>query len=317
MPFTAYAIPGAGIHRVFPRGLDLFAVLGSDRALDVLDDIGDADYEDFGEAFRKMYDEMDALDDWYWNQNLYWNWLWVLKSYVGQYGRGYPAFMQTKPWRDRLLTMALASWAELRHDTILYAKQSYTLALTGIPAPPPEVDRPRGFVEPVPEVYNRLLAVTRMMRLGLIDLGMIQANEVSASNMAQLERTLERLAEIAVKELAGEDLDRADNDFIGGFSKTLKNVLDGVDRDSQKTTMIADVHTDTNSGMVLEEGCGYVELIVVAWKGEGGIWLAAGPEMSYYEFKHPMDSRLTDEEWRRMLDLQKPDAPPWTVSYRR
>jgi hypothetical protein len=317
MPFTAYEIPGVGIVRAFPRGLDLFAVLGSDRALDVLDDIGDASYEDFGEAFRKMYDEMDALDDWYWNQNLYWNWLWVLKSYVGQNGEGYPAFMQTKSWRDRLLTMALASWAELRHDTILYAKQSYTLALTGIPAPPTQVDRPKGFVEPVPEVYNRLLAVTRMMRLGLIDMGMIQANEVSASNMAHLERTLERLAEISAKELAGEALDRADNDFIGDFSKTLKAVLDGVDRDSQKTTMVADVHTDTNSRMVLEEGCGYVELIVVAWKDESGIWLAAGPEMSYYEFKQPMANRLTDEEWRRILELQKPDPPPWTASYRR
>ena len=145
MPFTAFEIPGVGIGRVFPRGLDLFAVLGSDRALDVLDDLGDANYEGYGEAFRKMYDEMDDLDESYWNQNLYWNWLWVLKSLVGQYGRGYPAFMQTRAWQDRLLTMALASWAELRHDTSLYAKQSYTMALTGIPTPPPEVDRPMTF----------------------------------------------------------------------------------------------------------------------------------------------------------------------------
>jgi hypothetical protein len=317
MPFTAFEIPGVGIARVFPRGLDLLAVMGSDRALDVLDDLGDAAYEDYGEAFRKMYDELDGLDDHYWNQNLYWNWLWVLKSLVGQYGKGYPAFMQTKAWQDRLLTMALASWAELRHDTILYAKQSYTMALTGIPAPPPELDRPKGFVEPVPEVYNRLLSLTRMMRLGLIDMGMIQANEVSASNMARLESMLERLVAISVKELSGEEPDREDMDFIGEFGTMLKDVLDGVARDSQKTTMVADVHTDTNSGMVLEEGCGYVELIVVAWKNESGIWLAAGPEMSYYEFKQPMASRLTDEAWRQILELQKPDPPQWTASYRR
>lgn len=317
MPFTAFAIPGVGIARVFPRGLDLFAVLGSDRALDVLDNIGDASYEDFNEAFHKMYDEMDALDEWYWNQNLYWNWLWVLRSYVGQYGDGYPAFMQTRAWQDRLLTMALASWAELRHDTILYAKQSYTMALTGVPVPPPEAGKPKGFVEPVPDVYNRLLSLTRMMRLGLIDMGIIQENEVSASNMASLERTLERLVEISLRELAGEELDRSDMDFIGEFSNTLKHVLDGVDRDSQKSTMVADVHTDTNSGMVLEEGCGYVELIVVAFMDKSGIWLAAGPEMSYYEFKQPMSNRLTDEAWRKLLELDKPDPPPWTLSYRR
>ena len=316
MPFTAYEIPGVGIGRVFPRGLDLFAVIGSDRALDVLDDLGDANYVDYGDAFRNMFDELDELDDAYWNQNLYWNWLWVLKSYVGQYGRGYPPFMQSHEWQDRLLTMALASWAELRHDTILYAKQSYTMALTGVPAPPPDLERPKGFVEPVPEVYNRLLSLTRMMRLGLVDMGMIEANEVAAAKMFALERALGRLAGISLKELEGESLDKSDMDFIAGFGKTLKNVLDGVDRDSQKTTMVADVHTDTNSGMVLEQGCGYVELIVTAWKYEDAVWLAAGPEMSYYEFKQPMENRLTDEAWREILKLQKPDAPPWTASYR-
>lgn len=317
MPFTAFEIPGVGIRRVFPRGLDLFAVLGSDRALDVLDDIGDAAYDDYEEAFRNMYDEIDGLEAAEWNQNLYWNWLWVLKSLVGQYGSGYPAFMQTKAWRDRLLTTALASWAELRHDTILYAKQSYTMALTGAPPPPPELDRPKGFVEPVPEVYNRLLSLTRMMRLGLIDMGMIEANEVSAHNMSRLEHILGRLADISARELSGETLSRADMNFIGGFGDAMKDVLDGVDRDSRRTTLVADVHTDINSGMVLEEACGYVELIVVAWRNDDGIWLAAGPEMSYYEFKQPMENRLNNDAWRRILDLSKPEPPPWTTSYRR
>ena len=317
MPFTAYEVPGVGITRVFPRGLDLFAVIGSDRALDVLDDIGDADYEDFGEAFNKMYDEIDALEESDWNQNLYWNWLWVLKSLVGQYGKGFPSFMQTWAWQDRLLNTALASWAELRHDTILYAKQSYTMALTAAPVPPQEAQKPKGFVEPVPEVYNRLLSLTRMMRLGLTDMGMIEKNEVSAVNMGQLERTLERLVDISARELSGAGLTREDMDFIGGFGKAVKNVLEGVDRDSKRTTLVADVHTDTNSGMVLEEGCGYIELVVVAWKSESGIWLAAGPEMSYYEFKQPMANRLTDEAWRKILELQRPDPPSWTASYRR
>jgi hypothetical protein len=317
MPFTAYEIPGVGIGRVFPRGLDLLAVMGSDRALDVLDELGDANYENYSEAFREMHEEIGGLDEGDWNQNLYWNWLWVLRSLVSQHGKGYPAFMRSTAWQDRLLTTALASWAELRHDTILYAKQSYTMALTAAPPPPQEPDRPMGFVEPVPEVYNRLLSLTRMMRLGLVDMGMIEEKEISAVSMNRLERTLERLVDISAKELSGRELDGADMDFIGDFGESIKGVLDGVDRDSQKTTLVADVHTDSNSGMVLEEGCGYVELIVVAWKNRSGIWLAAGPEMSYYEFKQPMANRLTDEAWRKVLELQKPALPPWTASYRR
>jgi len=34
--------------------------------------------------------------------------------------------------------------------------------------------------------------------------------------------------------------------------------------------------------------------------------------LSYYEFKHPMNDRLSDEAWRTLLDSpQRPDRPPW------
>ena len=62
--------------------------------------------------------------------------------------------MQTKAWQDKELTTVLASWAELRHDTILYAKQSYTVRQVAAPVEKPVVS----YVEPVPEFYNRLLA---------------------------------------------------------------------------------------------------------------------------------------------------------------
>jgi len=40
--------------------------------------------------------------------------------------------------------------------------------------------------------------------------------------------------------------------------------------------------------------------------------LAAAPVLSYYEFKHPMSNRLTDEAWRELLDSpKKPERPRW------
>jgi len=79
----------------------------------------------------------------------------------------------------------------------------------------------------------------------------------------------------------------------------------------------ADVHTNTNSNQVLEEGVGYVDLIVVAYKvPDGRIIAGAGPVFSYYEFKHPMDNRLTDEQWKTMLeDGEEPERPDWTSSF--
>src|SRR5690606_40805394 len=39
---------------------------------------------------------------------------------------GMPEITGTEAWNRRILNTQLASWAELRDDTLLYAKQSYT-----------------------------------------------------------------------------------------------------------------------------------------------------------------------------------------------
>ncbi len=58
---------------------------------------------------------------------------------------------------------------------------------------------------------------------------------------------------------------------------------------------------------------GHVDLIIVACAlPSGTIFLAAGPVLSYYEFEHHMDNRLTDEAWRDLLDSpESPDRPGW------
>ena len=61
--------------------------------------------------------------------------------------------MQSTAWQDKQLNTALGSWAELKHDTLLYAKQAYAgIGGCGWPAPPPPVIA-RNYVEPVPEAF--------------------------------------------------------------------------------------------------------------------------------------------------------------------
>ena len=68
-------------------------------------------------------------------------------------------------------------------------------------------------------------------------------------------------------------------------------------------------------GLVVEEAVGKLDLILVAFSAlDGSIFLAVGPVLSYYEFKHPMSDRLTDESWQLLLDSpDKPDRPKWYV----
>jgi len=311
-PFTL-VISGAGRPiRGFPRGLDVMALLGSERARELLDELDDSNYEFYDRQFDKLEQEFDSFDEAEWNKNLYWAWLFALKPLLKEYSGGYPTFMQTEAWQNKQLTTALASWAELRHDTILYAKQSYTMAESSMPMPEPDVV---GYVEPVPEFYNRLLALTRMTSNGLDDMKVL--DEASKSRLQRLEGILERLVVLSEKELANEKLEEADYEFIKNFGKELNGVIADVDDKAKKTTVIADVHTDGNTRQVLEEGVGYVKMIVVAYKvPDGRVLVGAGPVFSYYEFKQPMSQRLTDEAWREMLE--NGDAPAnveWAGSF--
>ena len=77
--------------------------------------------------------------------------------------------MLTKAWEYKELTTALATWTALRHDTILYAKQSYT-ALLGVSVPPPK-STTLGYVEPIPELYNRILSLVNAFTVFLEKIG--------------------------------------------------------------------------------------------------------------------------------------------------
>ena len=204
-PFTwvktdvaACPLPAMREVRGFPRGLDIMALFGSERAKEIMEESGDADYSDYDKKFAELKKEIDSMPEGDWFQNLYWNWLYTLKSLLGGYGKGYPTFMQTQAWQDKDLNTALASWSELRHDTILYVKQSYTMAEMGGGGSPKIV----GYVEPAPEFYARLLTMTRMTDKGLKDL--VPEEELKKLgvdySLGRFSEILEKLLEITEKE---------------------------------------------------------------------------------------------------------------------
>ncbi len=305
-PFTLYQ----GF-RDYPRGLDVMSVLGSTQALIIMIEQSDTDYINYWQQFGELKSEFESFDLRDWNRNLYWGWLYSLQALIEGFGEGYPNFMRTQAWKKKELNASLASWTELRHDTILYAKQSYTPARSSLP---PNIT---GYVEPVPEFYGRLLALTQMTREGLTDYNALSSQ--AADRLVNLEGILERLITIANKELTNQALSEDDYSYIRNFGTTLENAVLGVQQKGIKTTLVADVHTNINEGKILEEGIGYVDLIVVACPTPGGsIFLAAGPVLSYYEFKYPMNNRLTDEAWRVLLaSPDKPDRPIWFQSLMR
>jgi hypothetical protein len=314
-PFTL-SPSQAGPIRGFPRGLDVPAVLGSARALDILTAEGDTDYEGYDAQLAKLQAEFAALPEGQWTANLYWNWLHTLRPLLEPKGDGYPYFMRSSAWVDKDLHTWLGSWTELRHDTILYAKQSYTIFATSAM---PETEPARGYVEPQPEVYARLAALTAQMRAGLSDRGLLNAE--MTGKLAGMEQLLLALKEISEKELRGEEL--TDGEYatiraIGGALEGLTTFSEEIDGEvasqaDERMALVADVHTDPNTGQVLEEGVGDAFPIYVVVPVEGQQVVALGGVFSYYEFKWPMADRLTDESWQEMSP--RPDRPAWTGTF--
>jgi hypothetical protein len=173
-----------------------------------------------------------------------------------------------------------------------------------------------GYVEPVPEVYERLRALTSLTRTGLAKWNVLNAD--LTNRLGQIEAVLASLRDISVKELQGQPLNNADDTLITFFYQTLASFSDAsMGPQTEAATMVADVHTDSNTEQVLEEGVGYVKLLVAAYSiPQQGTFLGAGPVFSTYEFKWPASDRLTDAEWTNLLAGADAPAPPdWTASF--
>ena len=321
--------------RPFPRGLDVMAVLGSDTARDILVNLykAPATWPAYQGELDKLIDKFGQLTPDEWRQNMYFGWLWTLQALADARieGKMVPYFATTRAWDKKNLNTALGSWAELRHDTILYGKQSS--AECGAPEEFVDPPAPRGYVEPNVEFFSRLEQLTRLSIAGLERFGYIkdQASDEEywqPSLRGRYNEILDLivfLKDAAQKQLDGTPLTGAEYsriNAVGGALEWLtRSLMDGapdywelVDEADRFMAVIADVHTgkDNEGLMALEEGVGYANEILVVIPDGGTLRLARGAVFSYYEFKKPVADRLTDEKWQQMLkNDQQPDPPEW------
>ncbi len=300
-----------GQARLLPKGLDVMSVLGSDRAWELLDD--QLFYLNYLEQMNFLRNITEAITPREWTNNLYYLWMYSLLPLLTSSGEGYPYFMNNAAWTDKQLMTALASWTELKHDTVLYSAQSAT------PIVPSETQTVIGYVEPVPRLYARLASLCEMMINGLEE-RLLLNNELQ-DRLSQMKDFLGTLQLISVKELNGTSLTENEIKTIersGAILKGLSTFTNStlVAETDSRMAIITDVHTDYNTGVVLEEAVGNPMIIHVAINIDGLVILTRGGVFSYYEFTQPMENRLTDEDWQGYLESGlEPDMPAWTSSF--
>ncbi len=311
--FQKLVFPELGT-RLLPEGLDVMGVLGSDRAIDNAA-CSELAYPGKILELRDEFADYPAAD---WAQNLYWNWLYCLMPMLAPKGEGFPFFMQTPAWADKELACALGSWAELRHDTILYAKPSVT-PLGGMGS-----GYRQAYVEPNPWAFARLASLVQLHKEGLDGLGLLTPD--IRERFDHLHAALVTFQGMAEKELTNRPLTIEEIRMARGIGPLLEDLLEWMDPLSEPPPaepsffdpllpVIADVHTDLNTKQCLEVGVGEaMNLFVLVPTGEvpNELAVSCGAAYAYYEFPWPISNRLTDEAWR---DLPRPAPPEWTTRY--
>lgn len=306
--------------RMMPNPLDVaFAVFRNDQAASYLK--SELDTYDYQGALNGMRVAVEAHGDDYWDANLYNRWLLALRG-LSPFARPpeVPAPMKSEGWGRRLLNTQLASWAELRHDTILYAKQSYTGAF--------ECEFPDGYVDPYPAFYAALVAYAER-GLAMSDRleGTARADLIDRlrDHFSTLKATLTTLQHMAEQELSGVPFDAEQLAFIndavryaegGGCAGPVP--YDGwyprmlFINENEFDPTIADVHTQpSDGGKVLHVGTGEPRPAVFTVNTCEGARAYVGVVFSYHEVITENFERLTDDEWSSTYRSQRPADVPW------
>jgi hypothetical protein len=317
-----------GRRRGLANGLDVMTSLGSFRALEHLDD--ELTHFNYTEYLEYSYNLMDRMTDEFWNETTYNGWLDSYSTLISNTENSSQPFMRTSAWADEKLNSVLGSWAELRHDTILYAKQPYSPGVT--------CSTPDAWVEPYPTFYRRIAELSNrtitILMENIPDSGVAQR---LIGVFTKFESINYNLSTISEKELKNEVLALEEKNFlksifslkfIGCGDKIkygwLPELLEetGVEDKKMDTRIIADVNTDSGSQVppmpprVLHVGVGYVETLIVLYKkADGNYAFAVGPVYSYYEFPLQGFNRLDDDEWKDRLDSGNQKRPFWAKSF--
>jgi hypothetical protein len=308
---------GSFIRRMLPQSLDVLFALGNDASAQLLQtELEKYHYSSNLASLRYL---IDAYSDEFWNSSMYNSWLNAIRTINPPKDRELlPAFMQTAAYWQSKMNTQLASWTQLRHDNLLYAKQSYTGGSF--------CSFPFSYVEPFPSFYKNLksYASISLQKFQSVSFGKEYYKDIIVSYFNNLLAISDTLGIIAQKELNKEMLSDAEKHFLqtslslSTASEYIKREFDGwfprlfywtgiiqFDIDEINHFVVADVHTSPADeagkivGWVKHVGTGPFNL---------GVWIAnndenkpvayVGPALSYHEYTSTNFLRLTDEEWK-------------------
>ena len=305
--------------RAYPKGLDVFATFGTGTAESLLIDFYKEpnNWSEYSKELQQLKDKFKTSKST--QLSVYELWMKSLLT-MQQTDKNNPGFMQTPEWGYKNLNTALASWAELKHDAILYGEQPMAAECGGAGPPDPIVV---GYVEPNLPFWRKMENILQATRL------ILQQNDCMTDDLKgktdQLNDYVTFLIQVTEKELRGEKLTEPEYRTLEYMGSSIEYfTLSVVDPDlhlddwslvqgpDKSIAIVAGIYTRNirgcNKNGILHIATGNANNIYVVVEIEGNLYLTRGATFSYYEFVQPLGTRLTDEEWQKMLEEKK--KPP-------
>ncbi|MEF3317242.1 DUF3160 domain-containing protein [Peptoniphilus grossensis] len=306
-------------------GLDLMTAFGNEKAWEIQkEDPYNSHWDKYQEKTDENISTVEKMEDLDWQKNMYRGWLWMLKSYDQKFGEGYPMFMRNDAWERKDLVSALGSFAELKHDTVLYGKA--VMAEMGGGG---DVEIPKSYVEPNVELYEKLNWLLEFTKVNLKNRDML--SEKYEEKINNFQAMVVKFRDFSIKELQNEPLTGEEISYllyIGGEMESLmvdfvessdenqiSNWYEIQNATDRRMPVVVDLMrvVENSVGLPKDEishiGTGKPMEIFVIYPHEGKLYMGRGATFSYYEFLNK--ERLTDEEWQKMVYDEATDFPAW------
>ena len=332
---------GEKVQRRMTSGLDVaFAALGNSHVVpDIVERIERGphrwrDGKPYQHNLAATRTVIDGLNAGAWDESVYTGWLAALRTLSEPANASAPGVTRTRAWAMKQTNTQLASWTELRHDTLLYVKPFYGMIESCY--------YPAGYVEPVVPFWGRMGA-TASRAADLINSTPFpkKATKLKAKQVKFLRdfaAQMGRIKAVAEKQAGREELSADEQKVLTDVVEIRESHVCGQGptysgwypklfyrepKDCVKwDALVADVCTDPASpvlgdpGSVLHQGVGDMDMMIIAVKNGKDRVAYAGPTFSHYEFELPNATRKTDDEWKDDLVAgRRPSRPEWTRNY--
>lgn len=313
--------------RELPMPEDMMSILGSEAALKITAD--EKKFVNYEKNRNNCISQIKGFDGKKWQSTLYNQWLYTLKA-VFDDRRSDQYFFNTDAWKYKQLETALGSWTELKHDTILYAKQVCAEAggadfLYAAPYAPPVA---KGYVEPQPLVFERIAMICTNAKTFIETSGF--KDEEYAAKFMTLASAAELYRTIAEKEVNKQEI--SDDEYLALHSVekyfnrvTLLDadmVMNGVIEDSElRMALVADIATNAREKTVRHVAIGKPKkLYVFVNDRSAGPRVCLGYMFDYHSFDTGNMKRYNDEEWKALVyggGISPEMKPAWARDYDR